>query len=175
MQNFDPFIDWEAIDDEIAADLNKAVKNYRRAQLGFAKMKRGDEDFAKAAQVFLKSQLHLTRLANSVINHIYTVPVMVHIAGERKTEVNPDDESSEGILQRCARCGSILHLFRDGLMVLDPETGPREMQEEDLPWFDPGALVAKAETETGVQMYVLDDKHELKKHERECVALNELF
>jgi len=49
MQNFDPFIDWEAIDDEIAADLNKAVKNYRRAQLGFAKMKRGDEDFAKAA------------------------------------------------------------------------------------------------------------------------------
>jgi hypothetical protein len=175
MQNFDPFLDWNAIDDEIAAELNKALKNYRRAMEAFAKMKRGDEDFARAAQVFLKTQLRLQRMASGVINHIYTVPVMVHVAGEKKVETNPDNEDQTGVLQRCARCGSILNLWREGMMMLDPEEGPREVCEEDLPWFEPGTVIAKAENNGSISLYPIEGDRELEKHERECVALNELF
>lgn len=175
MQNFDPFIDWEAIDDEIAAELNKAVKNHRRAVDAFARMKRGDEDFAKAAQVVLKTYVKMGRTAQGIINHLWTVPVMVHVAGERKWETNPDDEDVQGLLQRCARCGSILHLFHEGMMVLDPETGPRAMTEDDLPWYTPGDVIAKSDQGGNVSMYLIENGRELEKHEHECVALNELF
>lgn len=171
--DFDPFLDWEAIDDEIAADFNKAIKQYRRATEAFAKMKRGDEDFAQAARTVLKCQMKVTRLSQGILSHIYTLPVMVHVAGERKNETNPDDPMQEGTLQRCSRCGSVLHFWHEGIIALTDQ-GPRPLTEEDVPWFEKGEIVAKGETQGGVSMYVIDPPRDLEKHERECVSLSDL-
>ena len=175
MQNFDPFLDWEAIDEEIASDINKHVKRHRRLMEQFALMKRGDPGFVEAARELMQQQHKTTTLMGQVMHHIYTVPAMVHIAGERKWEDNLDDNTEQGLIQRCARCGSPLGFFSEGMMVIDEDSGqPRPLVEEDVPWFTVGETIGKIDRDEGMTMYAIEGR-ELFKHERECVALNDLM
>lgn len=170
LMNFDPFIDYESVNEEMAADLHQAMRAQREAAQDF--VSDDEPDLAKAAK-FLEITNDVNSTVGAIMETLYTLPVMVHVAGERKEENNPDDESEQGVVQRCKRCGSVLHFWREGIAIFTPE-GPRMLQEDDVPWWEEGTLVAKGQSDSTLAMYEIEEKRELEKHERECLDMNSL-
>jgi hypothetical protein len=170
MQNFDPYFDWSELSDDMASDLHAHYLRHRRALDAFLDRKTPDRELAKEV---MDSHEELSRTAEVIKMALWTEPVMVHVAGERKMETNPDDPEQEGVLQRCQRCGSILHFWAEGMGVMTPE-GPRILNEDEIPWWPSGELVAKATNELGMKMYEVEKGRKLAKHEIECVSLAEL-
>lgn len=170
--NFEPFIDFESVSEEMAEDAHAMLSRYRKAVDAF--VAGSPNDVAACAEV-LESAHEMDKVFRASYNHLYTMPVMVHVAGEKRVEQNPDDSSQEAIFQRCARCGSVLSFFHEEMGILDPETGTaRRMEEGDIPWWEEGTIVAKSNSEHGIGMYEIAADQELEKHERMCVALNDL-
>lgn len=167
LMNFEPFIDYEGATPEMARDLHAALREHKDATRDF--VADDEPDLGKAARLIEAShRTHCTLTA--IIEALHTTPVMVHVAGPIQHETDPDD-GDEHVIQRCTRCGSVLNFFRERFLVLDPHTGPRPMEEDDVPWWDEGTLVAKANSSDGVGMYEIETDRSLDKHERECADL----
>lgn len=166
MSNFEPYIDWDDFSDEMLADISSAYVTFRSAQKAFDKKKTKQN-----AVALLRSQMEIGSLAGAIHQALFTVPVMVHIAGEKTTT---NDEENETITQRCLRCGSVLQKWQDGYHAVTP-AGPIPLTEEDMTWWEKGSIVAKAgDEDDSVTMYLIDPKRKLEKHERECYSLDSL-
>jgi hypothetical protein len=162
-KNFEPFLDWGAITPEMAADLHENIVEFRRAQDLFLQ-----DPTPEHAGAVLKPQFELTKIANAIHETIFTIPVMVHSAGQKTRETTDDDK--ESITQRCKRCGSILQRWVEGFAVMTPG-GPVELDESNLPWWDEDDRVAKATGDGGMAMYEIEKNRELNKYELLCVDL----
>jgi hypothetical protein len=168
MKNFDPFPDWEKVDQEMADDLHQEVVGQQRALKVF-ESEPTPENAAALIEFYTKTQATVA----AIITAIWTQPVMVHVAGERKWEKNPDDDDQEALLQRCTRCKSVLNFWFDSMMTVG-EDGPRPIDQEEIPWWENGEFVAKGDGESGYSMYLIEKGRELEKHEFECVGMPEL-
>lgn len=168
--NFDPFIDWEGITPEMVDDIHATLKEFRAAQESFLRTASSED-----AAAMLRNQWDLTRTIEAITQTLYTIPVMVHVAGEKKIE--EDEQWGEITRQRCVKCGSVLGEWMERMMILTP-VGPKQVEEEDLPWWTPGQRVAKAgtqgEDDQSMRLYLVEDR-ELDKHEMPCVDLQDLF
>ena len=169
---FEPFIDWHGINDEMAQDLAKTVREFRSAQEAFARFddtSTGDA-FCKAAADMLLTQHELATTVNAIQSTLFIVPVVIHVAGIRMLE--QDDETNDRVVQRCARCGSVLQMWVEGLIRPTPD-GPQEISQGDMVWWGEGEVVAKAPAEGGNRMYPVRDR-ELEEYEQPCPNLSEL-
>lgn len=166
MSSFEPFIDWDEMSDEMLHDLSTAYREFRKAQKSFDRRQTKENAIA-----LLKGQHEMSDIATAIFRTLHTVPVMVHIAGEKTTAT---EDEQEVIRQRCTRCGSVLQQWMSGYHAMTP-AGPIPMDEGDLPWWDPGDIVAKSGDENeSMTMYQIDPERELDKHERECYSLDSL-
>jgi hypothetical protein len=173
--NFDPFIDYELLDQASANELHLAAKEHRDAVDDFV----SDEHASiQKAKLVLQKVDAIDKTATKVLTDLWTVPVMVHVAGEKKTEQNPDNPEHEVDIQRCQRCASILNFWHEDMAVELPDGfdgfGVDLDAQEDHHWWKPGDVVGKVGDESHIGVYSIDPKRELQKHERECVSLSEL-
>jgi hypothetical protein len=173
--NFDPFIDYELLDQASANELHLAAKEHRDAVDDFV----ADEHASvHKAKTVLQKVDQVDKTATKILTDLWTVPVMVHLAGEKKTEDNPDKPEQEVEVQRCQRCASILNFWHedmaqelpDGFDGFDVDNDA----EVDHHWWEPGDVIGKVGDESHIGVYSIDPKRELEKHERECVSLSEL-
>lgn len=163
--NFDPFPDWEKITEEHARHLHEAMREQNDArQLFFERP--SPENAGRVIEAITRTSSY----ADFIIAEVWTVPVMVHVAGAKQEETNPADENQEGILQRCVRCKSVLHFWTHGMVAIT-SAGPKLFEPDDIDWWQEGDLVAKATSEDGSTMYLIEEGRELQKHEYECVGL----
>lgn len=171
LMNFEPFIDYEAVTPEMAQELYGALHEHRDLVQEF--LSDEEPDVEKCARL-LEAAHRGQNCFHAIIEALWTTPVMVHIAGPVQHET--DEDGDEHAFQRCTRCASVLNHFHGHYLVLDPETGPRQMTEEDVPWWSEGTIVAKhTQSDTGnVGMYPIDADRELEKHERVCADLTGL-
>lgn len=165
-KNFEPYIDWDSVSAEMSNDMHAKLTEYKAAIKDF-------EEFntpANCARV-LKTQFELSNLSSVIHQSLFTLPVMVHIAGEKISEVDPEEHNA--VVQRCTRCGSVLQSWCEAFSILTP-LGPRHLEESDLPWWEPGQIVAKATDDDSMTMYEIEKGRKLEKHEKECVDLTGL-
>jgi hypothetical protein len=173
--NFDPFIDYELLDQTRADGLHLAVRQYRDAVDAFV----ADEHASTLKARVVSQKLEaMDKTATKIMSDLWTVPVMVHVAGEKKTEKNPDNPEHEVDIQRCQRCASILNFWHEDMAVELPDGfdgyDVDDDAEQDHHWWSPGDVVGKVGDESHIGVYSIDPKRELYKHERECVSLSEL-
>lgn len=164
MTSFEPFFDYAQIDAEMAQDLKEVYTDLRAAQDRLIKST-AENEILEAAKTLLECQNEISIIARSINEEIFTVPAMVHVAGEVLMEDNPEDGYDDFLyVQRCERCGSNLH-FCDF-----------EME----PYFDVGEKVAKVVVSrspsgrSGESLYRIGDR-DLEPYEFECVSLKNIF
>lgn len=167
----EPYLDWDGITEEMAKDLHANFALFRQAQVDFANMNPLETEALKAAAAkLLRSQHELQTVGGAIMATLYTVPVVVHVAGGR-TEA-ADSEGNELVVQRCMRCGSVLRAWTEGLRSIGPE-GSCEVTPDDMVWWDEGEIVAKSASDDDRQIYRVGDR-ELEGHERTCPDLTAL-
>jgi hypothetical protein len=179
-QNFEPYIDWDDLSDEMADDLSSRLTRFRKVSDLFIKesnrkRRRRPEKIRAHAAEMLRLQYELSALYQAIVQTLVTVPMMVHVAGEKKTE-QCESIDHDHIVQRCTRCGSMLQSWHANTTVMTP-LGPQEIDEEDVTWWTPGSTVAKSGDTGGppmLHMYEIEDR-ELEKHEMVCVDLAEMM
>lgn len=167
-KNFDPYPDWDKITRKQAEKFSIGLRRYKLAADALVADPANTGHCADA----IKAHHELGHIEDEIVESIWTVPVMVHIAGSREWEdhPNPEDERT-ALLQRCQRCKSVLASFSEGMAVLT-ERGPQEVKEEDMTWWEEGTQVAKSKQDSyGMQMYEIPQNQPLKDHEMECVGL----
>lgn len=169
---FEPYVDFDAVTQEMADAVRDSILGYKTAMDALAA---APEATPQLAAAMLRASEQASDIVREIINTLFVTPVMVHVAGERREETNPDDPEESAVVQRCSRCGSILHMWSERMGVVDPETGPRHLEVEEIPWWDVGTRVAKATFTTGspVGMYPISDRS-LKDHEHVCADLSSL-
>lgn len=166
MPNFEPFFNYDKLTQEMADDLHRAMVKHRLASDTFIRLATP----TKGKDV-LESSYEVEMVIDEIRQAIWTIPVMVHLAGERKAETCLDCGDEEGVVQRCKRCGSVLHAWNEHLAVLTPD-GPRELEEDEVRWWDVDAIVAKGTSSGGsMLMYRIDPSRELERYEMECISL----
>ena len=170
IQNFDPFYDWSSITQEMADDLHRDFRKHKENLDALVASEQPDISLAAAVMESL-NEIQLT--SEAIRKTVWTQPVMVHIAGSRKHETNPDNPNEEAVLQRCSRCGSVLNFWQEGMMSLT-EDGPRQMEEDEIPWWDQGALIGKVNGSLSISTYLIEEGRDLEKHEMECPSLMDL-
>ena len=166
MAGFGPFLDYEKFTQEMADDLHAAVIRFQRSRDAFIRYPPSPR---LGAEVIENSHV-MDRTIDTICQALWTVPVMVHVAGVREPDDREDCDAGDRVIQRCKRCGSTLHAWHERLMVITPQ-GPAELEEDDVPWWDEGTLVAKSTHGSNVSMYRIDPDRLLEKHEMECVSL----
>lgn len=201
--SFEPYYDSEDISPADALKLQRLFTEYRDATSALVSAST-EETRVEAAGRLLKAQREISELAEDMNDLIYRVPVMVHVAGEPKTEVI---QGHDVWVQRCSRCGSKLQWWYEGQrhmsfgnsrvelpMSSDDEIeisfdtwqerieqifekADKEITLDEVRWWPVGKRVGRGyDDEDGrTTYYDLEDNEELNKHERMCVALNELF
>lgn len=173
--NFDPFIDFEAVTEEMAADLHAALREHRDAAAAFVEDDRPDP--VKCARA-VAAATEVNMVVGAIVESLHRTPVMVHVAGPRREELRAEDDDDEiedlVLVQRCSRCGSVLNFWTDHLGTFDPHTGPRRVELNEIPWWKEGQLVAKATKPGMIDMYLVEPDRPLDKHERECADLSGL-
>lgn len=156
--SFEPFFDYEAITEEIAQDLKDALEQLREAQEDLLSAQDA-EGMVSCAKDVVEAQNEIMFIHREINHHIYTVPAMVHVAGEPKLEF---EEGAPMYVQRCERCGSDLS---------------RSMQES-YEHFTVGEQVGKSHMDRDKTkyetMYLVGDR-DLYEHELECVSFKEIF
>jgi hypothetical protein len=164
--SFEPFFDYDQINDEMAADIREAYVELRAAQDTLISSTDSQEILA-AAKSLLEWQNEISIIARSINEEIFTLPAMVHVAGDVSAEEDVDfdnDDVSMIYVQRCERCGSNLH-FADSEMD---------------PYFEVGEQVGKIvmnqsmTKRIGETLYRIGDR-DLEPHEFECVSLKNIF
>jgi hypothetical protein len=169
-ENFEPYMDWGAIDQEMSDDFHAAMVEQLRARAAFEA-----ENTPANAAALLKATVEVSEVGDRISRTIWTLPMMVHVAGEKRVEECPDcDDRHERVVQRCSRCGSMLQMWHDSILVMT-ERGPAPMPEESIPWWDVGSNIAKSnDDEMGtMSMYEIKDR-EFDKHEMICPDLSAL-
>ena len=174
MSSFDPYPDFSKISQEQAEELQEAFKEYKE----LSNLLIGDATPETAGKV-LQAHHDLSVKCDDVIHDIWTVPVMVHVADDPKWEKNPDDDDQEALLQRCSRCKSVLQFWHEKMIVMGRDGGTDTVEEEDIPWWEAGTMVAKSTDQRdpmimNMSMYEVEPGRDLEKHERECVGFPEL-
>jgi hypothetical protein len=169
MSSFEPFFDYEKITQEMADSLRDAVVRHR---LATDSLIRSPANIQRSTEV-IESAYEIEGVIDAIRSAIWTIPVMVHLAGVKESEMCEHCEYAEYVIQRCKRCGSTLHLWHENLGVLTPD-GPRELGPDDVPWWDENEIVAKAQHGPTMTMYRIDPSRLLEKHEMECVSLADL-
>lgn len=164
--NFEPYLDWAKITDEQAKKLASATARYKRAADSLCEL-----SSPQRAGEFMQAHQDLGKVDEEICMSIWTVPAMVHVAAERDYE---EVEGETVMLQRCQRCKSILHFVREGMISFGEDGRPEPLTEENVPWFDPGQMVAKATRPDGMSMYLLQPGQDLEPHEMECVGFPNL-
>lgn len=169
MENFDPFLDYDAVSDEMAEDLYEGLSAYESAKAHLLASPVGSKERVKWARKVLEAQKETADTAGAIYETIYTIPMIVHEAGERKIET--DDDGNEFTVQRCKRCASVLQSWAGtGEMTMFGQ----QIDVEDLPWWEDGDVVAKSgDSDYRLDLYLIEDRP-LEKYEYKCVALNEL-
>lgn len=162
--NFDPFYDYDSIASEMVDDLHKAVVDNTASVKLFAREKTRENAIS-----VLKAQRQIQIVYDNVMQTLWTVPAMIHLAGEKKIEVHPETEI-EGVVQRCKRCGSVLQFWYEGLIHMT-SVGPQQVDEDDVSWWRDGDRVGKCSHEHGINLYEIDPQRSLEKHERDCVNM----
>jgi len=163
-RNFEPYIDWEDISDEMTSDFREKFLEYKKAQEMFTAHS-SNENAAR----FLRIQFELSRLSAAIAQTLYTVPMMVHVAGPKVS--GKDDDGEEQIVQRCKRCGSILQSWQPSMHFPTSE-GPLQIPEDSMMWWEEDAGVAKSVRQG--TMYPIEGGRELEKHEKICPDLTSL-
>lgn len=167
---FEPFHDYEQLDEEQAAEIREALAEYRKASDDLLEAEAADQQVVYAKRL-LKTHQNTSKVIAGVNREIYTIPAMVHTAGEVEYEEHEVLDMMIHI-QRCERCGSVLH------------ASPRESGG----FFTPGDKIGKKSTKklpkrssyprgmmpTFDQMYYVGER-DLEKHELECVSLKSIF
>jgi len=166
MSGFEPFFDYDKLTQEMTEVLHHAATRFNLARDTFIR----NPPNTRLCIDLLRAERAFDRTIDEVSRELWTLPVMVHVAGQRETEVCEDCGEGERIIQRCKRCGSTLHLWHEHLMVLTPE-GPAELEEDDIPWWEEDTLVAKGTDGPRMTMYSIHPDRRLEKHEMECVSL----
>lgn len=159
-RSFEPYFDWDAIDEKMTDDFHALFMEYKKAQEDFASKKS-----VRTAANFMRLQREMSNIAHAIQHAVYTVPMMVHVAGPKVQ--NTEEDGTEQILQRCKRCGSVLQVWQDKFLIPTID-GLQPLSEDDLPWWDEGDIVAKASDDTGSTMYQVDEGRDLDDHERPC-------
>lgn len=165
MTSFDPYYDWSKVTDDHADDLKEFIQLLDDAKQDV--LEHGDNE---AAGEFLRVNAAMKDFYEEVLDEIFTVPVMVHVAGEKKIENHADEPDIEVTVQRCQRCASPLQMWHEGMMGMTAE-GLKRFEENEVPWWDEDKIIAKATSPTGIGMYEVESDRELEDHERECVGL----
>lgn len=167
---FEPFLAYELLDEKMAGKLHKQMKDYREALDTFVE---DEEPDIEKARVLMQAMEEMEDVYKDVTNDIYRIPAIVHIAGERSEEENPDNPEETATVQRCSRCGSMLQFWYDGLMYLSRNYEIRPLEEEDSRWWDVGQQIAKHDTPGATDLYPIKDR-ELERWETECADLSGL-
>lgn len=165
-QNFDPYIDWQAMNEKMVDDFHDLLVRFKSAQDDLLKTKSKE----KVIEV-IKLQIEMSRISAAIQQTLFVMPVMVHVAGEKTKKLGED--GSEQVSQRCQRCGSVLQFWKEGYAAATP-TGPIPLDEDDLPWWSKEDLVAKATNDSSATMYGIDKERPLKKYEMSCPDLKSL-
>ena len=165
-RNFEPYFDWAGITDEMTDDLHERILEYKKAQEDFIAEKSNQN-----AARFMRLQWEVARIGNAITQTIYTIPVMVHVAGQKI--YGKDEDGTDQVIQRCKRCGSILQGWQDRYQVATPE-GVVRITEENIPWWQENDVVAKPAEEIGTKMYEIENDRPLEEHEKLCPDLSGL-
>lgn len=174
MSGFDPYFDYDDPCEAHIAELHEALTRNTKARERFL-----EEPNRETFVEIFESWDAMDAIINLVKHEAHTIPVIVHVAGEKRNETNPDNPTQEGVVQRCSQCGSVLSGWTEEMLVFTEE-GPRALEEDEIPWWEPGQRVAKTSQQetsmgSGVGMYSLDPQdRDLDKHEMPCVNLAEL-
>lgn len=167
MSEFEPFFDYDKVNQEMADAFGQAI--HRHKKIVEEIFRSGGKCSPKQLVEALKSNEECEEIVGAIKEDIFTIPVIVHVA-----EDPAEDEESEGIVQRCARCKTVLSFWREGIQALTAE-GPRQIDQEDVPWWDEGTLIAKTSSSQGIGMYeITPQDRKLERHEVECVGLPNL-
>lgn len=166
--NFDPYPDWSKLTRKQAEKFALGLARYRRASDALIADPANTDLCAEVIQIHHE----LGHVEDDILSDIWTIPVMVHVAGPQEWEEHPDPEDDRtALLQRCVRCKSVLSSFSEGMVALT-ERGPQRVSEDDMTWWEEGTQVAKSKQDAfGMQMYEIPKDRQLEKHEMECVGL----
>jgi hypothetical protein len=167
-RSFEPYFDWDAMPVELAEKMGDLLVEYRAAHDKLSEGDRSPQTIGSIIQ--MAEQLHDTE--HDIKNAILRVPALVHVAGPVEEEYDEEHES-EIVIQRCSRCRSTLAFWHEGFMAMTP-MGPQRLGREDLPWFEPGAVVGKVEQGPSQTAYLIDDR-EPEDHEKECIDMEAAF
>lgn len=173
--NFDPYFDFDNIEPKLAKELARTWTATRDAAHVMA-----DDPTPENVGNYLRHVQKYDGVFEKVKEDIFVVPVMVHVAGETKDEVHPDGDPEipehHATVQRCSRCGTMLHIWHPSMVVMGDE-GPEHVAETDTPFWPKGTVVGKSHDEDDLlartTMYQIEDR-DLEPHERECVDLSGL-
>lgn len=159
--SFDPFFDYEKIDEDMALDLRDVLIDLREAQEDLLASNSAKEQIALAKKVMEYSN-EIRILTRDINEQILTVPALVHIAGETVEEM---DDGEIIYVQRCERCGS--------------ELSVSDMEDDEF--FTAGTKVGKVISDdnaigmrSSIIMYRIGDR-KLDKCEYECLSFDQIF
>jgi hypothetical protein len=169
---FEPFLAYELVNDQQAERLYNVMREYRETVNDFIEDEEGPD--REKAQKVMEAIAEMDDAYKEIADEIYRVPATVHIAAEKGEESNPDNPEQTAVVQRCARCGSILQFWFDGIMYLALDGSVRDFEEEDSEWWEVGEQVGKTDATGGIDIYPVDEDHELESWETECADLSEL-
>lgn len=171
MTAFEPFLAFELLSKKQAAELHTAMCEYRDTVDEFIK---DDEPDIEKARQMMESISAMDEAYKEIAEDIYRVPAVIHIAGERGEESNPDDSDQTAVVQRCSRCGSILQFWFEGIMYLGVDGKVREYEEDDDQWWNIGEQIGKTDAPGVIDIYPVEADHEFERWETECADLSEL-
>jgi Zn ribbon nucleic-acid-binding protein len=157
---FEPYIDWDGMTDEMVDEFHETLVEFRKYQDEFIANKS-----KKSAANVLRLQMDISNIAAAIHQTLFTIPMMVHIAGAQDESV--DDDGNKQIFQRCKRCGSVLQMWRENIVAMTPN-GIREVEPDDMKWWEEDQIVAKTSDEDSMTMYAIDKDQKLEAHEKPC-------
>lgn len=168
---FEPFLAYELLSEQQAEALHEAMRDYRETVNEFTE---NDEVDIEQAQRVMEAISEMDEVYKTIAHDIYRVPAVIHVAGERDEEANPDNPEQSATVQRCSRCGSILQFWFEGIMYLTDSGLVRDLGEDDNLWWDVGEQVGKTDDPSGIDIYPIKEDQELERWETECADLSEL-
>ena len=84
---FEPFFHYPYVTDEMADELQSAMAAHRAAQDKLLVSRTG-KSRRTAAERLLAAQKELSDTANAIYETIYVTPAIIHVAGEKKHELD---------------------------------------------------------------------------------------
>lgn len=180
--SFEPFHDYDQINPEQAHSLKEALAKYRKATDDLLTAHTADREVVCAKRV-LEAHEEINEVMKGLNKDTYTVPAMIHTAGEVQEEIIEELGDLTLHVQRCERCGSVLKVSHydsgDNFLDIGDRVAKKSSRRRRLPARG-GArmnerMAARMELLPDIdQMYFVGDR-ELEDYELECVSLKNIF